>query len=336
MNLRLTKIFFTACVLLGIGLANRALALTPEEEATATKLMKDGIGARDRGDWVAAEKAFAAAHGIANLPSSGYALAKVYEKRGKLLQALQVARGVTRLVSVPEWTSASVDGFKSSAALVTDLEQRLPGIVIEVAGYDDASVAIDLDGERMKPPVIGVPRKVDPGHHRLTVTVAGTLGQTVEVDLDERQEKHVKVTLSQPSQAATRPKAIPQLPKPGVSTMDRGPRPLLITGFAALGVGVVGAGVGIVPAVLAKQKFDELEPHCPKNVCPPPYHDDLKSAGNLALATNIAFIGGGALAAVGLTMVLVDVTRAPAPSSAAAPSAALRLGPGYAGLDVRF
>lgn len=338
MKLRLIKLLVMACLLLEVGIANRAFALTPEEEATATKLMKDGIAARDRGDLEGAEKAFASAHAIANLPSSGYALAKVYEKRGKLLLALQVARGVTRMTSAPEWTSASVEGFTSSAALVSDLEPRVPSIVVEVAGHDDATAAVDLDGERMKPPVLRVPRKVDPGHHRITVTVAGAPAKTEEIDLAEREEKHVQVAL--PPSAGIPPKAVPPKdqppaphpPAPGPS----GTRPLLITGIATLGVGVASAGVGIVPAVLAKQKFDELEPHCPKGSCPPPYHDELKAAGNLALATNIAFIGGGVLAAAGLTMIIVDVKRAPSSSNATAPSAGLRLGPAYAGLDVRF
>jgi hypothetical protein len=339
-KLRPTKLLHVTLLVAGLSATSAALALTPEEEATATKLMKDGIAAREKGDLAAAEKAFSAAHTLANLPSSGYALASVYEKQGKLLLALQVARGVTRLTPSKDWTSASVDGFKRSAELVTSLDRRVPSLVIEVPGYDDAALTIELDGARLSPPVLGVARKVDPGHHRATASAPGVAAQSLELDVAEREEKRVTFSLPPPKAGPRRADgAASSAPPPGSKPKSRdggagGPRPLLITGIVSLSVGVVGAGVGIVPALMAKGKIDDLEPHCPNDVCPPPYHDDLDSASSLALAANVAFIAGGVLAAAGLTLIVVDATSTPDDDPAV--RAAVRVGPAWSGVDVRF
>lgn len=306
-------------------------ALTPEEEATATRLMKEGIAARDRGDVEAAEKSFRAAHKLADLPSSGHALAQILERRGRLVEALAIARAVSRMPPQSSWTSASTDGFRQCASMVPALEKRVASVTLSMPGVDEAAARFELDGEPLKPPVLGVARQIDPGKHRIVVQPTGAA--SAERSFEVREGQALALTLDAPAAGPASPPAAP--PPDDGADEDGEIRPLRVVGVVAMGVGIAAVGAGVVPAVMSQNEESELEPSCPGGTCPPAKSEELSAAEDKALLANILFIGGGVVAATGLTLFLVDVLgEEDAEESASAVH--LRAGPTWVGVDGRF
>ena len=80
-------------------------------------------------------------------------------------------------------------------------------------------------------------------------------------------------------------------------TAVKGPPALLIGGATALGLGVVGFGVGGLSGALAQQSQEQALAAV--------FQDDrqaLKDADGLATAANVAFVVGGALVVTGAVL----------------------------------
>ena len=67
--------------------------------------------------------------------------------------------------------------------------------MVEVDGATDASVSVSVDGSRLRPPVLGVPRQMDPGAHRVVVEQDGREPFSVDIQLDEREREVLRPTL---------------------------------------------------------------------------------------------------------------------------------------------
>jgi hypothetical protein len=103
---------------------------------------------------------------------------------------------------------------------------------------------------------------------------------------------------------------------------------LRTAGFITAGVGGAALIGGIVTGVMAKSASSRATDQCRDKVCPTKAGSDFDSASSLATVTNVLFIGGGVLAATGVTLVIVggksghDSKAASAPRLELAPSVA--------------
>ncbi len=84
-----------------------------------------------------------------------------------------------------------------------------------------------------------------------------------------------------------------------------GMSPLRLTGFVTAGVGVAALLGGGVTGLLTKQREDDARDQCAGNVCPTAARSDFDNAESLATLTNVLLIGGGVLAATGVTLILL-------------------------------
>ena len=103
-------------------------------------------------------------------------------------------------------------------------------------------------------------------------------------------------------------------PAPGTSTTatsadSGGTSPLRITGFVTAGIGVAALLGGGVTGLLSKQREDDARAQCNGNVCPTAAREEFDSAKSLANLTNILLIGGGVLAATGITLIVVGGSK---------------------------
>jgi hypothetical protein len=133
------------------------------------------------------------------------------------------------------------------------------------------------------------------------------------------------------SAAPPSPQAVEALPPPAPP-----PSAVRIAGFVVGGLGLGGLVAGGVAAGLAAASWNEATSACSPTNCPPSTRssaetnkDSATSLGNIA---TVAFIGGGALAAAGLVMILV------APRGAESPSVSVEVSPAMVGTgaNVRF
>lgn len=105
-------------------------------------------------------------------------------------------------------------------------------------------------------------------------------------------------TETQPAPAGQQPGAPPaEEPKKG--------SPLKLVGFIAAGVGGAALVGGVVTGLMAKSKDKKATDQCVDKVCPTSAEKDFDSASSLATVTNVLFIGGGVLAAAGVSLIIV-------------------------------
>lgn len=91
-------------------------------------------------------------------------------------------------------------------------------------------------------------------------------------------------------------------------------KPLDIAGGVALGLGVTGLAVGIGLGVASNNNKSDVEAGCVQGdgglVCSEAEHDANDRAKSFALGADIAIIGGGALVAAGVALLVVNTVRA--------------------------
>ncbi|MBK8251450.1 MAG: hypothetical protein IPK82_02130 [Polyangiaceae bacterium] len=178
--------FFTLPLCLALALAAPGVFAEPTaaDKETARALLLDGRAKMAAKDYEAALKSLKAAHAIMNVPTTGLDLARALSALNQLIEARELALQVVRMPAAPGESSAFADARKEAEAFAADLAPRVPSIVINVTGGTPAEVKVN--GTAIKLDTLGLPRKVNPGHH--VVTVQSNTNQTVtrELDIKER------------------------------------------------------------------------------------------------------------------------------------------------------
>lgn len=226
---------------------------------------------------------------------------------------LRAAQGFYRRVvseALPADASANWQQAKAEAeAELKALSRRIPSIKVVVAAGSATPSALTLDGRAI---AIGDPITVDPGEHRIEAIGEAGAAVTRSVRVEEGQPTAIVGIELQKTTA----------PAGG------GGGDLVIPGAILMGVGgaslIAGAVTGAYALVLAGQ----IEEGCVGNQCLASDADKADEADALARASTGTLIAGGVLAATGIVLIAVN----PGGSD----TASLRLGPTWAGLDLRF
>jgi hypothetical protein len=114
------------------------------------------------------------------------------------------------------------------------------------------------------------------------------------------------------------PPPVPDAPSPPAS------RPLGPLFWIGAGVGAAGLAVGAVAGGISWSNKSSADALCRDGKCPPPAYPSLDAASSWANVSTIAFVAGGAGAALAVAGLLLR------PSSASPTTAALRIRPGGA------
>jgi hypothetical protein len=167
----------------------------------------------------------------------------------------------------------------------------------------------------------------DGKQQRWDVTI--TPGQTLEHRFEFTATAAPAVVAAPPVAVAPAPAPAPT-PPPAADqgSSKQGGSSLRTVGFITAGVGGAAIIGGIVTGIMAKSASSRATDQCQDKVCPTKAESDFDSASSLATVTNVLFIGGGVLAATGVTLVIVggkgggDSKAASAPRLELAPSVA--------------
>lgn len=152
---------------------------------------------------------------------------------------------------------------------------------------------------------------VDVGKHEVAVEGGGKRvfervikiagGERVELVVTSENEQEAKAP---PAATEAVPETTPAAKPEGSAGKKHGP--YWLWGWVATGAGaallVGGAAVGGV----ALSMGSDLEGSCPDGKCPPPKHDDLRTMNDLGTASTVLFVAGGAVAATGIALLIVD------------------------------
>lgn len=330
------------------------LALTPasavaqpqSEKAKAAWRLEEGKRALAKGD---ADKAIAAleeAHSVLWLPTSGVLLAQALVKKGRLADALAVAKSVAALPKDSKEAFSITRARADAEKLAADLDKRVP--TLRVTAPEGAAVLID---GRDIPVDAGV-RRVDPGDHKVEGKLADKTA-TAEIKLAEGDDKSVTLELggraagpagaagagatpgagagkgdeAEAPKGAGAPKAAA---KPDEDTQSGNPAAATaaIVGFSTF---AAGTGLGIGAFLWGKSRLSDLEDAC-GGTCSGRLAREERDAEAMQLLGFIGFGLGGAGLVTGIVGAAVAGTAGSSKEAAVAPE----IGPGYAGLRARF
>lgn len=341
-------------VVLACALASTAARADPTaaDRETARSLMQEGRDLRDKGNLKEALRRFKAADDIMHVPTTGLELARVQVSLGLLVEALDTIATIRQTPAKPGDPEPFAEARAKAEELSASLNGRVPAITVVIRGASaDAQPAVTIDGRALPASIVGLPRSVDPGHHVVSARV-GAAEATQEVDVKEGEQKRVQLTLAEGAAAAPPPEAppaaspataaseAPESPPDAVAETSAGPprshAPNMLT-FVALGVAGAGLATGTVTGLIVLlSKKSTLQNECTNNVCGPSSYGDLDSANTMSTVSDIAFVVGGAGAAVAIASLLIGHDEPAEPPSVSHLRVAPWVGPAVAGVTGSF
>ncbi|MCA9632228.1 MAG: hypothetical protein KC766_31460 [Myxococcales bacterium] len=299
---------------------------TAAEKETARSLLGAGQKKFEAGDYAGALEAWRGADDIMHVPTTGIRVGKAQERLGKLVEARDAWLEVARHPVEPGEPRAFTAARKEAVALAAAIEERIPSVTVTVSGVpQELELDVSVDGVRVPPAAALLPRKVNPGAHKLSVNAPGYLAREEEFSLGEGESRTLNVELQRDPAAAAAPATaapatVATAPPPQTSPPPIAPghedysRPIeprhdspgsanmfAVVSFTAGGLGVV---VGGITGIMSATKTSDIKTRCEGDRCPTESEPDIDDAKTLATISNIGFgvgvlgLGLGVLALV--------------------------------------
>ncbi len=297
-----------------------ALSVLPEvawaqssdaDKASARELLLSGLQALEKKDFATAAEQFSRGEALYHAPTLLLGLARARRGLGQLVAAEDAYSRVATSSLPSDASDAFRQALVDARAELAEIRLRVPAVTILVKG--PATAKVTIDGAPVPSAALGVPRFVDPGKHTIRGAARGFTAVEATITLAEGKKEQLTLELKpkagespddEPS-AGAQPQGGPggKLPAPPAKAS-----PLKTLGFVGLGVGAAGLVVGGIAGGLALGKHSDISKQCPGGSCPSnagsALRGDVDSLHTLALASDVAFGVGGALAAAGLVLVL--------------------------------
>lgn len=295
---------------LSLAVAPRAHAqeLDDQTRSAARELATEGSTLYGQGDFEGAYDRFNRAYQLVQRPNVGIWAARSLVRAGRWVEASERYLEVER-AALPEGAPAEqLQAVQDAAQERRELLGRLPSLKISIEGADPSDVFVSINGQLVKPALLGVKQPVNPGK----LLVKGVRGeQAVEqsVELGEAQSREVTLSfkaVAAPPAAGPNP-ATSSAPPAAARSTDGSTQRLL--GFIGLGVGGAALATGAVFGGLAAADKSDLDAGCPNRQCPPSLHDQNDSYGTKKTISSIGIIGGAVLAGAGAVLLFTAPSR---------------------------
>jgi hypothetical protein len=329
--------------------------------SAARELAVKGKALAGEGRAAEALDAFNRADDIMHLPSLGLEAARCLVKLDRWVEASERFRTVARMDYEKSGLNQTQRDLQEQARQDAqreggELGPKIPCITIVLAG-GAADVALYLDDRPLPAALAGVEIPVDPGE-RVVRVERGEWKDSGKVSVKAGEKTRLEFTvpvLSAPA-VVTPPEAPAQQPIPpttptpevarrlqpvadsyeappgGGDTQESHSSTLRTGGWVAAGLGVVGIGVGVTMALVARSQNEKLAKACPDQQCIRANWSAVDSYNNSKLASTIGFVAGGACLVAGVILVLV----APSGEQTSDPRLAFGIGPRSAQVRIRF
>ncbi len=286
----------------GVLVARPARADEAADVAMARTLGVEGFVLAEGGNCKEAIGKLEKAEKLHHAPTTATRLGECEIDRGLLVAGTERLQRVVHEPLPPNAHPAFVSAVARARATLDATLPRLASIRTQVSGAC-TSPTLTVDGESVSEAAIGAERHIDPGAHRLRVTATGCYPFEASLHLAEGQSKVVEVVLRADPSAAPRAGLHPAS---GEVRRDDSERGTIVPALVAFGLGAIGAGVGIAGGVVVASSTSSLEGACENKVCPPAASADLDRAKTWATVSTVGFVAAGALAATGLTLLLIS------------------------------
>jgi hypothetical protein len=297
-----------------IAIAAHVGATEPADDSTnnaARDLAQRGKEAYERGDYAAARDLYGRAYALVPAPTLALREARALVQQGLWVQA---AEAYVRAAHAPldaESPEAFNRAVEEANGELAQLRPRIPQLNLVIRGAEGRPVAVSMDGEPYPAALWGVERPVNPGRHEIVAFTQQAPEAKATVDLAEGTKRQVELVIpgGPPSTVAatdrdttaTVRRSHTQAPQDDPTSI----RPPLT--YAALGVGALGLGVGVVTGLMATSKYSTLKQQCPHNECleGSAAQQDLESYRTLRTVSNVSYVVGALGVAGGVTLYLI-------------------------------
>lgn len=298
--------------LVALGSARSASAGSAEEEARV--VFQEGLDAERSGDTSAACGKFRRALELIHELGPIKKVKECELREGKLVAARDKLK---ELVAKWPQEDETLVGFRSELKAV---EGRIARLDVALDSKTPSTAHARVDTRPIDLPASGL--ELDPGAHEVVLEVPGAPVVRTPITLAEGERK--AVTLALPEAAPPPPPPKPE-PRTGIGGLG-------IAGITLGALGVAGLIGGAITSPLVLSKRDEFEA-C-KDAHTASCSGLADEGRSLLVANGALYIGGGVLAALGGTLLVIDLATM---SSASDQKAAhLKLGPASASLELSF
>lgn len=279
-----------------LALAARANVASADESTAGDALFEEGKTLLEAKDYAAACPKLAESHRLAPKGRTALALAICREGEGKTASAFAAYQEALFYAK----RDKRKDREDVAAAKLIELEPLLPKLRVVVGAEARAQgVLVAIDRDPLKATQEGVPMPIDPGSHEISVSASGYV-------------THVETIVATPSKlveldvgplVAEKKSALPPPPPPPPTTTSGGTARTLgwVVGAVGLASTLVGGYFGLRAMSLGK----DVDARCPASPCSDRSAlDDNDRAHRYARVADVGILGGGALVAVGVSLVL--------------------------------
>jgi hypothetical protein len=294
-------------VLSVLGIAPLGRAQTPDDDrAAARTAANEGLQAFEAGDYARAIEQFERANEIIRAPTHTLYLARAHAVQGRLLKARELYAEIDRQQLDANAPPPFVQAQQDARMELKAVEARIPRVTVEIMGPGDESAQITMNDEPVPAEMVGIARRVDPGTYLFRASSDKSRARSVKLVIAEGERKTVNLELEADAPAP------PPVPAAKGSADTGGSSVIPVIGYSAIGVGVIGLGLGFY---FNKQKGDREEEAdslfstCNPRVCTAEERtridgidDDAHSNGRSSL---ISFAAGAVAIAGGVTLLLV-------------------------------
>jgi hypothetical protein len=275
----------------------------------ARNLGGTGVEAYNAGDYAKASEKLDKAYQVLKVPSLGLWSARALLKLNRPVEAAERYQEVGRLEVASGDVEVQRQAKVEAAAELERLAPQIPNIVVRIGGnVEPSDVAVTIDGVPLASALLGEERPVNPGEHRVEARRGGEKASAVVV-VGMGETKPVTLTFTTGSAASKRApntagSPAPQADAPSASAGSGSAQRTI--GFVALGVGGAGLVLGGVAAGIAAGKRISLEEsgNCMGTQCLRSEQSLVDSYSTWRTISSVGLIGGAALAATGLVLVL--------------------------------
>ena len=343
--MRAIALALTLMTCLAAGTSLAAEPETPELRDRARQHGLAGIQAYNDGDWNKCVTSMAQAEQLLHAPAHLLYLARCKVKLDQVAEAYRIYVSI----AVEPIPSYAAPAFHQAQAAARDelaaLRPRISGIELVLHGATGLPKELVVDGELVEPSWLDYPLALEPGEHSLQVRAADhqPLHEQIRVDagvsrVELTLQPMAELPAPAPNPAPANPAPLPPSstePLPAVGEGDNSST-LLISGATSLGVGGAAVAAGAVLGALTLSQANEIKSGCKDSVCPLSLQSDAEDAETLGTASTVLLIAGGAVAAVGLVLVLIPGDPEGSAEEAALAELGLRLTPSGLKMIGRF
>ncbi|EYF07140.1 hypothetical protein [Chondromyces apiculatus] len=282
-----------APVLLALCSPGVARAQGAVEKAAAEALFREARALLEEGKTSEACAKFAESQRLEPKLGTLLNLASCHEEEGKMASAWAEFNQAAGLATTAK-QEARADFARTRAA---ELETKLSRVVFQAAGGAAPEMTIRIGDKQLGAATLGSKIPLDPGPYQVEVTAPGK----------QRWATQIQV----PAGPASLDVSIPALEDASSAAPDDGGLAAIFTpptrrtmGLVAMGVGVVGVGLGTYLGVRTFVQKGTISEHCTGRYCDQEGLDASDDAHTSAGLSTVAFIAGGVFLAGGAVLYL--------------------------------